>query len=273
MSKLAANNKVYESVVWPYRLMGNMILLGGIWLSTLAVVTIRHNLVGQHIDSLMSEIYQKTAIAGWGLNDITLEGRVKTSKESVLQAVNLKRGDNILEIDLQEVYEKVKELPWVKEATVSRHYFPNIIHISIKEKEVKSIWQYKNEFYPIDENGKIIETEYVPQKNIMQIIGEGAPEHFNELLKVVSADKELYGRLKAANFISGRRWNLIFDDVENGVTVKMPEENFASAWKKLVKLDKTRGILKRKLTFIDLRLKNKVIVRLDTTDSDRENKK
>ena len=33
---------------------------------------------------------------------------------------------------------------------------------------------------------------------------------------------------------------------------------------KLAKLDKTRGILKRKLTFIDLRLKNKVIVRINS---------
>ena len=43
----------------------------------------------------------------------------------------------------------------------------------------------------------------------------------------------------------------------------MPEENVAEAWKKLVKLDKTKGILKRKLTFIDLRLKNKVVVKIN----------
>lgn len=268
---MVTDNKIRETIIWPYRLLGNLLLLGSIWMMTLSVITIRHNLVGQHIDSLLSELYQKTAVAGWGLNDITIEGRGKTSKESVLQAVGLKRGDNILEIDLQDICAKVKELPWVKEASVTRRYFPNIIHISIKEKEVKSIWQYKNEFYPIDEDGKIIETEYVPQKNIMQIVGEGAPEHFNDLLKVIKEDKDLYNRLKAANFISGRRWNLIFDDVENGITVKMPEDNFAEAWKKLVKLDKTRGILKRKLTFIDLRLRNKVIVRLDTADKNTQN--
>lgn len=267
---MTTDNKIYEMVVWPYRLLGNLLLLTIIWLLTFGVITFKHNLVGKQIDSLLSDIYHKTAVIGWGLDDITLEGRVKTSADSVLQAVNLKRGDNILEINLQEIGQKVKTLPWVKEAAVSRRYFPNTIHISIKEKEVKSIWQYKNEFYPIDEDGKIIETEYVPQKNIMQIIGENAPEHFNALLKIISKDKELYERIKAANFISGRRWNLIFDDVENGITVKMPEEDFEQAWKKLVKLDKTRGILKRKLTFIDLRLKNKVVVRLNTADGKAE---
>ena len=182
-----------------------------------------------------------------------------------MQVIGLQRGDNILEIDLQEVCDKVQSLPWVKRAVVTRSYFPNVIHISISEKSVKSIWQYQNEFYPIDEDGNIIETEFVPEQNLLLIVGQGAPEHFNDLLKVVEKDKDLFKRLKAANFISNRRWNLVFDDIENGVTVKMPEEDFEEAWKKLVKLDKTRGILKRKLTFVDLRLKNKVIVRLNTS--------
>jgi len=267
---VAADNKVYESVIWPYRLLGNLLLLGVIWLLTLGIITVRHNLVGKQIDSLLDEIYDKTAAVGWGLNDITIEGRHKTSKEDVLRVIGLKRGDNILEIDLDDVIEQIQTLPWVKRAVVTRRYFPNVIHIGIQEKNVKSIWQYKNEFYPIDEDGNIIETEFVPEKNLLLIVGEGAPEHFNSLLKIVEKDKELFQRLKAANFISKRRWNLVFDDIENGITVKMPEENFEEAWKKLVKLDKTRGILKRKLTFIDLRLKNKVIVRLDTSDDNAE---
>lgn len=270
---MIADNKIYESVIWPYRLLGNLLLLGLIWGLTLGIITVKHNIVGKQIDSLLEELYQKTAVVGWGLNDITVEGRTKTSKEAILRVINLHRGDNILEIDLQELCEKVKSLPWIKEASVSRRYFPNTIHIAVKEKEIKAIWQYKNEFYPIDEDGKIIEAEYVPQKNILQIVGEGAPEHFNELLATISKDKNLYERLKAANFISQRRWDLIFDDVENGITVKMPEENFKAAWKKLVKLDKTRGILKRKLTFIDLRLRNKVIVRINTANDNTESKK
>ena len=260
-------NKIYAPVLWPYRLLGNMILLGFIWLLTFGVITVRHNLVSKHIDSLLTEIYNKTATAGWGLDDITLEGREKTSKDDVLHVIGLKRGDNILEIDLKAVCEKVKTLPWVKEASVSRRYFPNVIHISIREKKVKSIWQYQNEFYPIDEDGKIIETEYVLQKNILQIVGQGAPEHINSLLKIIENDKELFARVKVANFISERRWNLIFDDVLNGITVKLPEDDVADAWKKLVKLDKTRGIFKRKLTFIDLRLKNKVIVKISNKNT------
>ena len=85
-------------------------------------------------------------------------------------------------------------------------------------------------------------------------------------VKIIEKDAELFSRVKVANFVSKRRWNLIFDDVLNGITVKLPEEDVDTAWKKLVKLDKTRGILKRKLTFIDLRLKNKVIVKISNKE-------
>ena len=105
----------------------------------------------------------------------------------------------------------------------------------------------------------------------MLIVGEEAPEHINELLEIIKKDNDIWPRVKVANFIAKRRWNLILDDIENGITVKLPEDNVGQAWKKLVKLDRTQGILKRKLTFIDLRLKNKVIVKLGKmTDDERK---
>ena len=227
------------------------------------MITIRHNLIGQKFETLLSEMYQQSADLGWGLDDITIEGRQKTSKAEIMEAVSLHRGDNIFEINLVAIRERVKALPWVKDVVITRSYFPNVIHISLKEKYVKSIWQYQDEFYPLDEDGEIIETEYVPQKDILQIVGEAAPEHIKELLDIIEKDEEVFAKLKAANFISQRRWDLIFNDIAHGITVKMPEENLAKAWKKLVKLDKTRGILKYKLTFIDLRLENKIIVKVN----------
>ena len=53
----AMENKIYAPVLWPYRLLGNMILVGFIWLLTFGVITIRHNLVSKHIDSLLTEIF------------------------------------------------------------------------------------------------------------------------------------------------------------------------------------------------------------------------
>ena len=149
--------------------------------------------------------------------------------------------------------------------------FPNILHISLVERKVASIWQISEKFHPIDTEGNVINAPFRPSRPILLIVGEEAPEHINELLEIIKKDNDIWPRVKVANFISKRRWNLILDDIENGVTVKLPEENVGHAWKKLVKLDRTQGILKRKLTFIDLRLKNKVIVKLGKmTDDERK---
>ena len=51
-----------------------------------------------------------------------------------------------------------------------------------------------------------------------------------------------------------------FDQLQNVL-------NCLQAWKKLLNLDAVNGILKRKLTIIDLRLKGKVIVKLKKSHS------
>ena len=100
------------------------------------------------------------------------------------------------------------------------------------------------------------------------IIGAGAPENIKDLMLSIQDDEEIFKRIKVANFISKRRWNIILDDIENGITIKLPEDNIREAWQNLLYLNKTRGLLKRKLTIIDLRLENKVIVRLQQSELD-----
>ena len=188
-----------------------------------------------------------------------------------MEVLGLKRGDNILILDLNELKNRLETLPWVRRAEVRRSYFPNILRISLTERRVASLWQISEKFHPIDTEGNVINAPFRPTKPILLIVGEGAPEHINALLEIIKKDNDIWPRVKVANYISKRRWNLILDDIENGITVKLPEENVEHAWKKLVKLDQTQGILKRKLTFIDLRLKNKVIVKLGKmTDEERQ---
>jgi len=144
------------------------------------------------------------------------------------------------------------------------------LQIEIHEKEVKAIWQINEKFYPLDAEGKIIEAEFHVSEPILLIVGAGAPENFKNLMMALKDEKYDYlDKVKVANFISGRRWNLILNDIREGVTVKLPEENIAAAWKKLLKLNETKGIFKRKLTIIDLRLPNKIVVKIRKSGSDK----
>ena len=173
-----------------------------------------------------------------------------------------------MELNLIELKNKLEALPWIRRVNLRRTYFPNILQIDIQEREVRSIWQYENNFYPIDGEGNIIDSEYIPTSPLLLIVGAGAPENIKDLMQSIQDDPEIFKRIKVANFISKRRWNIVLDDIENGITIKLPEENIKKAWQKLLELNNSVGLLKRKLTIIDLRLEGKVIVRLRKSELD-----
>jgi cell division protein FtsQ len=65
--------------------------------------------------------------------------------------------------------------------------------------------------------------------------------------------------MRAAVLVAGRRWDLHLD---NGVTVKLPEKGAREALQRLVKLDVERELLARDVSVVDLRLPDRVTVRL-----------
>lgn len=247
---------------WPFRLVGNLFLLGVIFMLASVIITIKTNLIGRKLTDLSTEFYNYSAGLGFKIDDIVITGRDKTAKQDILNALQLSRETNILNLDLRDLQQKVEQLPWVRHAVVKRRFFPNIIQIDIRERQVQSIWQLDHKFRPIDGEGNVIEADYTPDHPILLIVGEGAPENITALMKSITDDQNIFERIKVANYISGRRWNIVLDDVENGITVKLPEKHIDEAWKKLLKLNTTQGLLKRKLTIIDLRFPNKVIVKL-----------
>lgn len=247
---------------WPFRLAGNLFLLGVIFMLVSVIITIKTNLIGRKLTDLSTEFYNYSAGLGFKIDDIVITGRDKTAKQDILNALQLSRETNILNLDLRDLQQKVEQLPWVRHAVVKRRFFPNIIQIDIRERQVQSIWQLDHKFRPIDGEGNVIEADYTPDHPILLIVGEGAPENITALMKSITDDQNIFQRIKVANYISGRRWNIVLDDVENGITVKLPEKHIDEAWKKLLKLNTTQGLLKRKLTIIDLRFPNKVIVKL-----------
>jgi len=250
----------------PLRIIANLFLIVLISCVIGAVITLKENLIQKQVTDIKEQVYEYSSTHGFGINDIIIQGRNKTTLESLNRQINLSRTDSILKIDLQNLKTKIETLPWVEKAELKRMYFPNVLQISIKEKDIVALYQTHNKFYPVDRFGNVIKEDYIPNKPLLVIVGEGAPERFLELIKVTSSSPELFARMKACVLHSKRRWDLIFDDFKNGITVKMPEDNFAQAWKKLIKMHNKHGIFKRKLTFIDLRYPDKVSV----TISDEE---
>ena len=254
---------------WPLRLVGNMLMLGVIAVVAALVLTLKNDWVGKRLEDWQNDFYSWAGRQGLLLDDVIVTGRNRTTMKEIQAAAGLQRGDNMLRLDVFEIKRRLEELPWVARAEVRRSFFPNVVFIRLTEREVRAIWQINEKFYPIDGEGKVINADFRTREPILLIVGAGAPENMAPLLEAIGKyDADYIRRIKVANFISKRRWNLILDDIREGITIKLPEDDIAGAWKKLLKLNETKGILKRKLTIIDLRLPEKIVVKLRKTKGD-----
>ncbi len=266
------NEKVITPVkYWPARLRATLVVLLSTYLFAASIVVLKNDLINKKIEEIKNSILDFVGAKELALEDVVVTGRKRTSLEDILKKINIKQGDNLLKADVGVIKYSLEELPWIRDVEVRRSFFPNVLKINITEKEILAVWQLKGQFYPLDMDGYVIEADYVQDKEVLQIVGEGAGENILSLLRrVEDIDESFVSRIKIASFISKRRWNLVLDDAKKGVTVKLPEQNFEQAWKKLLNLEKTKGILKRKLTIIDLRLDDKVIVKLQKEDKSKK---
>jgi cell division protein FtsQ len=78
------------------------------------------------------------------------------------------------------------------------------------------------------------------------------------LLSILSQEPALKRRVNAAVRIGERRWNIRMD---NGVFVRLPEDNALKAWRRFARLERQHKLLKQDLLSIDLRLPDQLIVR------------
>lgn len=198
--------------------------------------------------------------AGFRVAEIFVEGRTRTPRDELLAALQIRRDDPILGLDLKEVRQRLEEISWVKTATLERR-LPDEIHIVITEREPVALWQNQGRYYLIDRTGLVVGGETRDQPGLPLIVGEGAPDHASALLDLLSQEPAIAARVKAAQWVSERRWNLTLAGGEGVVQVRLPEENPEIALQELGQLDREQKLLERAVSVIDLRQPDRLILR------------
>jgi cell division protein FtsQ len=196
--------------------------------------------------------------AGLRVEDVLLEGRAHTTRAQVIAAIGLKRGDPILGFDPQTLRQRVEGLPWVRTARIERR-FPSTVRIVITERNPIALWQKHGRFHIVDDEGAVI-ADSAPERyrDLLIVVGDGAPKHVPELVVLLAAEPALRKRVTAAVWVGERRWNLRFDDRTD---VRLPEHEAPAAWAKLARLEREFGILGRDVDAIDMRIPDRLVVR------------
>ena len=79
------------------------------------------------------------------------------------------------------------------------------------------------------------------------------------ILAVIASEPRLAPQVTAAVRVGARRWDVKLD---NGVTVRLPETDEAAAWRRLAALDRAHGVLNRAIEAVDMRLADRLVVRM-----------
>jgi cell division protein FtsQ len=196
---------------------------------------------------------------GLGIERVTISGIAQLTETEILTAAGISPRVSLPFLDVRETRERLEKLPLVKSASV-RKLYPDELVVTLVERDAHALWQKNGELFVIAADGTVVDSfddgrfAFLPL-----VVGEEANLHTKDYLALIGAAGPLKSRIRAGTLVSGRRWTLKMD---NGLDVRLPEHGAAEALARLVRLEREQGILQKDVIAIDLRMPDRVVVRL-----------
>ncbi len=194
---------------------------------------------------------------GFTVENVLVEGRNHTDADILKAIISVEKGDPLFSFDPDKAREQIKKINWVRDARVERR-LPDTVYVGLQEKKPLVLWQTGGELELLDEEGKAITKDKLGRfKDLIIVMGDDAPAHAPELMKNLNAEPFIASRVKAAKWIGGRRWDLVF---AAGVIAKMPEGEIGLALSRLGQAAEQDGLLEKDIVSVDLREEGRMIV-------------
>jgi cell division protein FtsQ len=218
---------------------------------------------GDHVPAIVEAFKdardQAANAAGFRIVALSVTGQRHLSREEILAVANVTGRTSLLFLDVASTRERLKTNPWIADATVLKLY-PGELQIGITEREPFALWQRDRRVAVIADDGTVLETYAAPQLfKLPLVVGRGAEVHAKEFLALLGRFPAIRDQVLASVLVGERRWNL---RLRNGLDVRLPASGADEALERLVALDRERKLLSRDIVAIDLRLPDRVTVRL-----------
>lgn len=202
---------------------------------------------------------------GFEIKEVWVDGLKRSDRQAVLNAVGAIRGEPILEFNPRDARDRLLSLPWIDEAVVARS-LPNRIDVRLNERQPLALWQKDQKLRVIDRAGTAIPgVDPAGFAHLPIIVGDGAAAAASAFLELLQGHPVVAHRLTAAVFVGARRWDLRLDD---RIDVVLPARAPEAALARLAKLDREHGLLAKDIIAIDLRLEDRLIVKLGPDAAD-----
>jgi cell division protein FtsQ len=218
---------------------------------------------GEHLPDVVAFIEdardQAANAVGFSITDLRVSGHNQLTKEEVLAAARVTGRSSLFFLDADATRERLKSNSWISDATV-RKLLPGQLQIEIKEREPFALWQKNRRVSVIAHDGTVLEGFVAPQLlTLPLVVGRGAETRAKDFLALLNRFPAIRDEVRASILVGERRWNL---RLKSGLDIRLPEVGVAAALEYLVRLDRESKLLTRDITVIDMRLADRVTVRL-----------
>lgn len=245
-------NKIFSALIFRFWLASLLLVV----VALLVLYYFRPGYFDRPINKISYYFYHYLKIDSKNFSKINITGINHIKRSEILDIIEESKGDldiegrKIVSVLAQNIKDQIE---WVDEIKITRN-LPYTLNIEIEEFKPFAIWQEDGEKYFTNKDGKLVPYEEIDEYKYMFILsGNGANENVESLFNVFFNDPKLSANVYSANWVSNRRWDIVFED---GFLVKLPENNVDIAWEKLKKILEMQGSTIG-LKIIDLRVIDK----------------
>jgi cell division protein FtsQ len=197
--------------------------------------------------------------AGFGVKRITVEGQQHVTDAELTKALGAGPGTLMLSFDTDAAKERLEQVSWIKHAQVMR-LLPSTLQVVIEERVPFAVWQSRGKTYVVDAEGAVIAPAVrEAYASLPLVVGEGAGKNAADLLATLKPFDSLTKQMIAATRVGDRRWTL---RLSSGIDIMLPDDGVTDALNTLIGLDRSRNLLARNIAAVDLRLADRVSVRI-----------
>jgi cell division protein FtsQ len=196
---------------------------------------------------------------GLRIDAVSISGSKEVSREEILTTAGVTGRASLLFLDAAAARARLLANPWIADAAVLKLY-PDRLQISITERRAFALWQKDGRVSVIAPDGTVLEP-YIEDRylGLPLVVGQGAELQAKDFFAVLDRFADIRAQLRASVLVAERRWDLW---LKNGVEIRLPESKVDQALELLTKLDREKQLLSRDIVAVDLRLPDRVSVRL-----------
>ena len=201
------------------------------------------------------------ADAGFEVRRVEVRGVERMNELKVYDQVLAERDRAMPLVDLAALRAKLRELPWVGDARVSRQ-LPDTLVVDIVERVPHAVLKKPGRYVLIDAEGHELEpVKEARAKTMLVVAGPGAGKQVVKLDQLLEAAPALKPQVRQAEWIGNRRWNLTF---KTGQVLALPQgaTQSASALVSFARLDGVNRLLGGKVAAFDMRAPDRIYLRV-----------